>query len=193
MQIKAEIRQKVSKTENHRLRKQGKLPAVIYGLNKQNFNIEVAMEDLFEVLKNGGPHAVVDINIDGKHENAMIKDIQRDPIDGKVLHIDFERVEGNKKVHTKVPINFTGEDYLKSRGLLIQKEISYVDVDAPADRIPKNITIDLSSITGNYKVTLKDVEIAREIAIDLPKDATIAQIFYFKEQRNQDTSEVQII
>ncbi|MCX7695485.1 MAG: 50S ribosomal protein L25 [Caloramator sp.] len=191
MQVQAKIRQKVSKTENHRLRKSGKLPAVIYGLNRENFNIEVAMEDVFEVLKQDGPHAIVDINLEGKHENAMIKDIQRDPIDGKVLHIDFERVEGNKIVHTKVPINYTGEDYLKSRGLLIQKEISYVEVDAPADRIPKNITIDLSSITGNYKVTLNDVEISEEIAIDLPEGATIAQIFYFKEHVDKDTSEVQ--
>ncbi|MBZ4663236.1 MAG: ribosomal protein [Caloramator sp.] len=191
MQIQAKVRQRVSKTENHRLRKSGKLPAVIYGLNRENFNIEVAMEDVFEVLKKDGPHAIVDINVDGKHENAMIKDIQRDPIDGKVLHVDFERVEGSKKVHTKVPINYTGEDYLKSRGLLIQKEISYVEVDAPANRIPKNITIDLSSITGNYKVTLKDVEIAEEIAIDLPENATIAQIYYLKEEKNQDTVEVQ--
>lgn len=191
MQIEARLREKVSKTENHRLRKQGRLPAVIYGLNKQNFNIEVAMADVFEVLKHDGPHAVVDINVNGNHENAIIKDIQRDPIDGKVLHIDFERIEGNKKVHTKIPINFTGEEYLKSRGLLIQKEISYVEVDAPADRIPKNITIDLSSITGNYKVTLKDVEIAEEIAIDLPENATIAQVYYYKEQVEQDTKEVQ--
>ncbi|WP_027308869.1 50S ribosomal protein L25 [Caloramator sp. ALD01] len=191
MQIQAKVRQRVSKSENHRLRKSGKLPAVIYGLNRENFNIEIAMEDVFEVLKKDGPHAIVDINVDGKHENAMIKDIQRDPIDGKVLHVDFERVEGNKKVHTKVPINYTGEDYLKSRGLLIQKEISYVEVDAPADRIPKNITIDLSSITGNYKVTLKDVEIAEEIAIDLSENATIAQIYYLKEEKNQDTVEVQ--
>ncbi|SHE82366.1 50S ribosomal protein L25 [Caloramator proteoclasticus] len=191
MQIQAKVRQRVSKSENHRLRKSGKLPAVIYGLNRENFNIEIAMEDVFEVLKKDGPHAIVDINVDGKHENAMIKDIQRDPIDGKVLHVDFERVEGNKKVHTKVPINYTGEDYLKSRGLLIQKEISYVEVDAPADRIPKNITIDLSSITGNYKVTLKDVEIAEEIAIDLSENATIAQVYYLKEEKNQDTKEVQ--
>ncbi|CDF57712.1 50S ribosomal protein L25 [Thermobrachium celere] len=191
MQIEARLREKISKTENHRLRKQGRLPAVIYGLNKQNFNIEVAMADVFEVLKHDGPHAVVDLNVNGAHENAIIKDIQRDPIDGKVLHIDFERIEGNKKVHTKVPINFTGEEYLKSRGLLIQKEISYVEVDAPADRIPKNITIDVSSITGSYKVTLKDVEIAEEIAIDLPENATIAQIYYYKEQVEQDTKEVQ--
>lgn len=190
MQIEAKIREKISKTENHRLRKGGKLPGVIYGLNKQNFNIEIAMSDVFDVLKHDGPHAIVDINVNGTYNSAIIKDIQRDPIDGKILHIDFERIDKNKKIHTKVPVSYSGEDYLKSHGLLLQKEVTEVEIDAPADRIPKSLTIDVSHITGAYKVTLKDVEISDEISIDLPENVALASIYYLKEDKNQDTQEV---
>lgn len=192
MNIEAKLRQKISKNENHRLRKGGRLPAVIYGLNKQNFNIEVAMEDIFEAIKKEGPHAVVDINLNGVNDKAIIKDIHRDTLDGKILHVDFERIDVSKKIHTKVPINYSGEEYLKSRGLLIQKEISEVEIDAPVDRIPKSITIDVSNITGTYNISLKDVEISDEITIDIPENATFASIYYLKEDKNSDTQEVQV-
>lgn len=168
-------REKTGKNAAHKIRAAGYIPAVVYD-NTQNKVINVSREDMLEALKKQGDSALVEIKMGPSIINALIKEVQRDPVSGDLLHVDFKPVDMNKIVHTKVPVKFTGNDMLKRQGGVIQSQKSEIEVEGKPDSLPKSVNIDVSKFNLGDSIKVSDVEIAGEISIVSRPDEVIATI-----------------
>lgn len=168
-------REKTGKNAAKKIRAAGYIPAVVYD-NTQNKVINVSREDMLEALKKQGDSALVEIKMGPSIINALIKEVQRDPVSEDLLHVDFKPVDMNKIVHTKVPVKFTGNDMLKRQGGVIQSQKSEIEVEGKPDSLPKSVNIDVSKFNLGDSIKVSDVEIAGEISIVSRPDEVIATI-----------------
>lgn len=161
--------QKRSKTDDlAEIRKNGSVPAVVYGAGVENTPISVPAIDFKKVYKVAGETGAISLNIDGKTVSALIHDIQLDPIRGFALHVDFLVVDMKKTIHANVPLEFTGvsEAVKSGSGVLVKVLHELEVVSLPAD-MPHSLTVDISKL-----VTLDDNVFASDIA--LPTGVSLA-------------------
>lgn len=157
-------------------RKQGRIPGILYGKGIQNILFETGELEFNQEIKKVGDHGIINIDIDGVVYKGLIKEIQRDSINHKILHIDIEQFSSNKIVNTEIPICFEGEDLVNISGGIIQKEKDSIKVHCKADFIPKTIKIDLGKLKIGDCYRMADLELSNEISIDEDMNAVIATI-----------------
>lgn len=144
-------------------RKNGKVPGVLYGKELNNFLFEIGELELNSQIKKTGEHGVININVDGNEQKALIKEVQRDPMKHNIIHIDLEKLSGNESIQTQIPIVFEGEGAVKSKGGILQKERMAVKVQCKANNIPKSINVDLSKLNIGDMLRVGDLEVSEEI------------------------------
>ena len=105
-------REKKTRHSSRQCRRKGLVPGVIYGKGINNFLFEIGELELNHALSVTGEHGLLSINSQEGSLNTLIKEVQRDPVTRRVLHIDLEKVEGNEEIETAVPINYVGEEYI---------------------------------------------------------------------------------
>ena len=144
------------------LRKEGNIPGVIYGRDKTQFLFEIGEMELSANLRKYGDHGVMNVGLNGTSENALIKEIQRDPVTHKVIHIDLEAIEKDAMVTTEVPLYFENEGLIKSSGGILQKEKLSVRIQGKANTIPSRINVDIGKLKIGDTLKVFDLEIADE-------------------------------
>ena len=157
-------------------RKKGLVPGVIYGRNKANLLFEIGQIELNKEIHSVGEHGLLEYSINGENHNGLIKDIQRDPVSHKIIHLDIEEVSKAEEIETEVPIIFEGEEYLNSKGEVLQKERDSVKVRCKAEEIPKNVTINVGMGTTGTVYRFSDIEIGPEISIVDDMNMVLASI-----------------
>jgi large subunit ribosomal protein L25 len=150
-----------------RLRRQGIIPANIYG-HGESRAIQAPLRSLERLLAQGGRTSVIAIAFDGRSETALLKTMQRDPRSGQILHIDFQAVSMDQEVTSAVPVRFIGESeaVTKLDGVMTHPR-NELHITARAADLPDVIEVDVSSITelhGSIKVA------------DLPSSGTYAVV-----------------
>lgn len=178
--LKGEIREKnrthYPKTKRH----QGKIPGVMYGAIVQNTLFEVGEMELNREINNIGEHGTIDLEINNQIHKTLIKEVQREPVTHRIIHIDLEEVNMGKVVQTEVPIVFTGENMVIKNGGILQKERSSVKVQGKYEEIPKSIEIDVSKMNLGKICRVADLEIANELSIVDDLDTVIAAVSRYK-------------
>jgi large subunit ribosomal protein L25 len=160
--IKAEARTEFGKGAARRIRRADKVPAVIYGHGNDPIHVTLPGHDTMLALKHGGANAVLNIEIEGKVQLALTKQVQADPIKGFLEHIDFVAVRKGEKVTVDVPVHVVGE--AKSDALVVT-EHNVISVEAEATHIPENI-----------EVSIEDAEVGTQIfasQLVLPQGSTL--------------------
>lgn len=159
-----------------RERKEGYIPGVIYGKKINNLLFEVSDLELAREISSVGDHGMLNFTINGSEEKALIKEVQRDPVSHKIIHIDLEEVSGNEEIQSEVPIQFVGEEWLNNRGAVLQKEKMVVKVNCRADKLPKSVSIDVSQGKLGDLYRFGDLELGCEISIVDDLQGVIASI-----------------
>lgn len=182
--LNIEKRVKHTHHEARKTRKCGKVPGVLYGKAIENTLIEIGALELNQYILQEGVNSVVDVTLGGEKHKTLIKEVQRDPITRKIIHVDLEEVDTHKKVTANVPVSFTGEENLIKNGVVLQKQKDNVKVKCEAGCIPKTINIDVAKakVGDNFKIA--DVEFANEISIMDSLDSVIATVTF--EQKRQE-------
>lgn len=172
-------------------RKKGIIPGMLYGKNNNNFMFEVGEIELNKNLKLSGEHGVLNLQSGGKSQKALIKEVQREPVTNKILHVDLERVSGDDKIVTEVPLQFTGEGKINSKGGILQKEKTTVKVQCKANEIPNNLQVDLTKYDVGDICRLQDLEIGEDLTFIEPSDSIIALVTH-NNSSSQEQSEEEI-
>jgi len=159
-----------------RERRHGLIPGVLYGKKIGNLLFEVGEMELVKEICSSGEHGILSYNLNGNDERAILKEVQRDPVSHKIIHIDLERISENEEIQSEVPIQFLGEEWLNKRGAVLQKEKGVVKVGCRADILPKAIKIDVSKGELGSVYRYKDLEIGEEISIIDNIEGVIASI-----------------
>lgn len=151
------------------LRKQGIIPAVLYGPKRKNLNIAVNEKEFLKALKIFGENRLLDLEIEKeKNKNkVLIRDIARDPVSDRILHIDFYAVDLDKEITAKVPLSFVGVSLaVKDLYGVLVKNLQELTVEClPAD-LPKTIEVDITNLkTFEDSVYLQDLKIPSKVKI----------------------------
>jgi large subunit ribosomal protein L25 len=174
--LSAVSRVKKTAHEAKKERRNGKVPGILYGKNISNMLFEIGEMELSKELIKTGEHGIVNINIDGEEHMALIKEIQKDPVNRKFMHIDLEELTNDTVVTTEVPLLFVGEDKVRRNGGILQKERNKVKVQCKGGSIPKSINIDVSALSFGDTYRLADIEFSNEISILDDKNTVIAAV-----------------
>jgi len=144
-----------------KLRRDGYIPAILYGKNQAPLPLQVVSKDFIRVLKLSGESTLVYVNVDGEAHPTIIHDIAKDPVSDDVLHADFYKVRLDEKITTNVPVVFTGESpAVKGLGGVFVRNVNELEVEALPQNLPHELTIDIS-ILKNFgdKITIKDLKL----------------------------------
>ena len=168
-QINAEQRSESGKAASRRYRRAGKVPAVVYGAGKENQSLLLDHHEIFHNLETEGFHsAIIKIKVGGNVEQAILRDVQMDPVKPNVLHVDFQRISATEKLHIAVPLHFVGEEDapgVKTGHGIMSHMINEVDVSClPAD-LPEYLEIDVSKLEIGDSVYLSDIKVPEGVEI----------------------------
>lgn len=178
--ITAAVRERAGKGVARALRREGLVPAVIYGDNKQPEGISIAEGDITKLYNTGRVMStLLDIEIDGKKHRAITRDIQLHPVRDTILHADFLRLGKGAKIAVEIPVVFLNEETcpgLKVGGVLNVVRYS-VELNCPADNIPEQVELDLAEAQMNDSLHISEVKLPDGVTpvID-DRDFTIATI-----------------
>jgi large subunit ribosomal protein L25 len=162
MKVLANKRDAQGTRASRRLRHTGKVPGVIYGGSGVAQAIEVDHNTLFHALRKEKFHAsILDMELDGAGERVLLRDFQMHPYTPQVLHVDFQRVSENQKIHMRVPLHFVGQEEspaVKLAAGLISHIMSEVDVACLPRDLPEFIEVDLSGLQAHQTVRVLDLK-----------------------------------
>jgi len=160
------------------LRVKGLIPAELYGHSVENLHLSVPIKEFTKVFNEAGENTVVNVKIDNETRPALIHDVDKDPITGKVRHVDFYQVKMDEEIKTMVPIEFVGEaPAVKDKSGVLVKAIQEIEVEALPGDLPHEIEADISGLDAIGKsIHISDIKIPDKVKIFLEPDAVIATI-----------------
>jgi large subunit ribosomal protein L25 len=178
--LSAQAREGVGKGAARSLRRQGLVPAVIYGDKKEPLTIALPYKDVHKAIYSGGflSHTI-DIDVDGTKHHVIPRDYQLDPVKDMPVHVDFLRVGANSVLNVEVPVSFINEE--KSPGLKRGGTLNVVrhavELHVPANDIPDNIVVDLEGTDIGDAVHISAVKLPKGVTpVIQDRDFTIATI-----------------
>lgn len=159
--ITAQLREITGTNKVRNLRKNEMVPAVIYGNEAEVQKVNVPLNELLKASQNDLFYTqILLIAIDGKEEKVVLKELQREPQKGKLLHADFMRVSRKTILKVTVPINFINEENclgVKTEGGVVIKTAREIEVSCSAENIPESIEIDIENLNLNESLRLSDI------------------------------------
>ncbi|MCP4171923.1 MAG: 50S ribosomal protein L25 [Fuerstiella sp.] len=173
--LSAENRELLGSANTRRLRKQGRVPANLYGFQKESVNVSVLAEDIEKLVAAGS--RVVDVAVDGSVEKAVVRELQWDIYSTHVKHVDLLRVDPEAETTVDVPLVLRGEPIgLKDGGQLRQLE-KKVTVTCPEIRVPKNIVVRVAPLKVGDSVKVSDLAVPDSVEINTASDTVVAELF----------------
>ncbi|MHC4652116.1 MAG: 50S ribosomal protein L25 [Planctomycetota bacterium] len=180
--VEATPRKKVGSIYARRLRKAGRLPAVIYGHKKDPVAISVDEGEMLLHLRHG-TH-VLTIDVEGaKSETCLVKDLQFGYLGDDVIHVDFARVDLEEEVNVHVHLNFVGEPHAAARGgAILNHDLTALEVICRVNEIPEDIKVDMAVMGDGLMLTVGDIELPPGVRTDLAADTPVAHISFVKRE-----------
>src|SRR3982750_1187159 len=182
--LDAQPRAAGNKNEARRVRRGGKIPAVVYGAGKNAVSVSVDPRQVSRILHSASGHnTIFDLAVDGERSKAMIVDWQYEPIKGSLLHIDLKRIAMDQKLTVMVPIVLKGEAVgVKQQGGILEQLLREVEVEClPAD-IPSSIDVDITELV--FGKVLRVVDLPKRDKLEYLTDSNkpVAHVTAVKEE-----------
>ena len=168
IEVSATSRKAQGTGASRRLRKDGRVPGIVYGGSKPAL-IEVDHNNLYYSLRNESFHAsILTLDLDGKKEQVLLRDFQMHPFRQQVLHIDFQRVDAKKRIHMKVPLHFINADIapgVKTGGGIINHVLNELEIFCLPDDLPEFIEVDLAALDLGHSIHVSDIKLPKSVQI----------------------------
>ena len=167
--LDAESRSDLGKGASRRLRRTGRVPAIIYGAGAEPESISLEHNKIMHDLENEAFYShVLTLNVSGEAQKVILRDLQRHPAKPIIMHIDFLRVRDDQEIHIHVPLHFTGEEAcvgVKTEGGQISHQMIEVEVTCLPKDIPEFIEIDVSELHIGDSIHLSEIKLPQGIAL----------------------------
>ena len=154
---------------SRRLRRAGRVPAIVYGGNEAAQAIDLDMNTILLNLRKEAFHAsILVLDVEGKKESVLLRDSHMHPYRAIVLHIDFQRVDPNQKLHQKIPLHFVNEDVapgVKLSGGLVSHAMNELDVSCLPANLPEFIEVDLKELKVGQSIHVKDLTLPKGVSV----------------------------
>ncbi|MEI5008486.1 50S ribosomal protein L25/general stress protein Ctc [Streptomyces sp. NPDC087659] len=172
VKISAELRSEFGKGAARRIRRDNKVPGVLYGHGSDPIHVTLPGHELLMALRT--PNVLLALDIEGKKELAIPKASQRDPLKGFLEHVDLLLVKRGEKVTVEVPVQAEGE--LAPGGNLLEHVLNALPVEAEATHIPEAFTVSVEGLEAGASVHAKDIELPKGVTLAVDEDAVVLQV-----------------
>ena len=169
-----------------KVRTKGEVPCVIYGESlDKSISCKITRKEMLKLLSSP-KNSVLSLNLDGTIEKCVLKEVQRDTF-GELIHLDFQYVRKGDTIKLKVPVSYTGQGFLESKGLLLESIVSEVQLQGHPEEIPENIKVDVSGLNYGDEIFAKDFSIPAVLKSDVSDDTLVARVVALvSESQNQE-------
>jgi large subunit ribosomal protein L25 len=170
--IAAAIREDVGKGASRRLRRDGKVPAILYGSDRDPVSLTVEHRQLLhESGQENFYSSILELTVDdGRTQQVVLRDMQRHPFKQQILHVDFLRVDEKEILRISIPLHFVGEDSSpagRASGVVVQHLMNEVEVAALPKDLPEFLEVDLSDLAAGKAVMLADIALPEGVEIPM--------------------------
>ena len=182
-QVVLNARNRVNKGsgEARRIRRRGRIPAVLYGRAGKAVSIDLDAVEFINRTKGISESTIVKVDVEGKPYEAFVKDTQRNIIDGNILHVDFYEVESGVSLRARVSIQLKGNAVGVREGGVLEFPLHEVEVECMPKDLPERIVLDISSLGANQSIHVRDLVLGEGVKIITGSDQVIALVKYAKE------------
>ncbi|WP_457096578.1 50S ribosomal protein L25/general stress protein Ctc [Lysobacter sp. P5_B9] len=171
--ISATGREAAGKGASRRLRRAASIPAILYGGNAAPQSIQLEHEKTWLASQNEWFYSsILDLELDGKVQKVLLRDMQRHPYKQIIMHLDFQRVDENQALRAKVPLHFLNQETSpagKTAGVVITHELNEVEVSCLPKDLPEFVEIDLSALTVGGIVHLSELKLPKGVELPVLK------------------------
>jgi large subunit ribosomal protein L25 len=167
--IRATVRNDEGKGASRRLRRAAQIPAIVYGGSAAPQSVQLEHEKTWLASQNEWFYSsILSLDVDGKVESVLLRDIQRHPYKQQIMHLDFQRVDANQALRAKVPLHFVNQDTSpagKTAGIVITHEVNEVAISCLPKDLPEFIEVDLSSLKPGDTVHLSQLKLPAGVEV----------------------------
>lgn len=176
--IKAEKREVFGKNASRRLRREGKVPAVLYGPEGINVSLTLSKKDVFKILRSEtGERTIFQISFNSELKNVMIKELQKNPVTDEILHADFIQIALDKSIRVSVPVVAVGEAVgVKTEGGFVDFITREVEIECLPKNIPDHIEVDISDLHLRQSLRVADIAPPEEVRLVSAPDIVVVLI-----------------
>ncbi len=168
-ELTGEKRERKGSSSSRRLRREGRVPAVLYGGAKGPVMLTFDHDAIHHHLENEAFHtSILTVTVDGEADQAILRDVQMHPYRPKVMHMDLQRISASEKLHMEVPIHLLGEDVapgVKLQGGIVSRLMAEVDISCLPHQLPEFLTVDISQLNIGDSVHLSDIPLPDGVTI----------------------------
>jgi large subunit ribosomal protein L25 len=173
----AEPRTVVGSRPAGRLRREGKVPAVMYGLDTQTAKVTVPSRELNHILAGeSGANTLITVKLDGDEHLALARQIQRHPTRGDLLHVDFIRVRRDVAVAAEIPVHLIGEPEGVRDGGILEQLVFTLSIEAKPEDIPPGVEADVSALNIGDQLRIADLRLPPGVAVQQEPDELVVQV-----------------
>ena len=161
----AELRVETGTGASRRLRREDKVPAILYGADKEALSLTFVHKDMIKAQEDEGFYThILTLNVGGEKVEAILKDIQRHPFKPKLTHLDFQRVDATHKLTTKVPLHFIGEEIVTKAGATVVHQLTDVEISCLPKALPEFIEVNVSDLVAGDSIHISDLQLPAGVA-----------------------------
>lgn len=177
MKVEVKERKKIGTNKVKHIRREGWIPGVIYGHGEKSSHIKIREEDIMRLVHELHSAAtLITLDLDGKELQALIREVVRDPLTEKLIHIDFQHIHEDEEVTVHVVIDFEGEPKGIEEGGILDIERRHLTVRCLPKAMPEKIVIDISDLGIGDSFHIGDLELSKEVKVMEDSSATIVNV-----------------
>jgi large subunit ribosomal protein L25 len=192
IELKVSPREKLTKGGLNKARRSGKIPAQLYGKEIAPMSMFLDGQEFANVARHITESMIIDLNLDGKKYPALMKEVQKETLSGKILHIDFNLVERGQKLHVKVPLHLVGIAKGVREGGILEHAIHDIEVECDPDALPEKIEVDISGLEANHALHLRDISIPDGVKLLTNPETVIAIIKFARAEAVEKPVEAEV-
>ena len=158
-----------------KLRRDGKIPAVIYGHGREPESLTVDARELEKLLgSHSAASTVIELSLSGKVAKTLIRELQRHPVKRNVIHVDFQELVAGEKVTVSVPLRFTGTaDGVRNSGGILEETMHQVHIRVDPSQIPDHVDVDVTPLTIGHSIHIRDLKLPEGVTVLDDAGATV--------------------
>jgi large subunit ribosomal protein L25 len=175
--LKAERREGSGKGAARKVRALGKVPAVVYGHGEDPLHVSVDAKELWHVLHtDAGANVMIDVKVDGESFLAMPRQIQRDLLRDRFIHLDLLRIRRDEKLTVEVPIHLVGESHGVKEGGVVEHHLWTLQIECLPHEVPNAVEADITPLGINESLHVSDVKVPGNVTVLTPEEEVVVSV-----------------
>jgi large subunit ribosomal protein L25 len=178
--LQAKNRQSSGSAEARRIRRGGRIPAVLYGRTGKAVSLDLDAREFSQNVKRISESTIVKVEVDGASYEAFVKDTQWNIIDGKILHVDFYEVESGVVLKARVSLHITGNPIGVREGGNLENPLREIEVECLPKDLPERIEVDVAQLKVNQSLHVRDIPLGEGVKLLSAADQVVALVKFAK-------------